>query len=478
MPPDALRYARCADGPVGSRLIAHPALSALVLTGSYETAELFARLAPRTPLMAETSGKNAMVVTPEADLDLAAADLVHSAFSHAGQKCSAASLGILVGDVATSARFRAQLVDATRSLELGPATASGTAMGPLVEAPSEKLQRALTVLEGRQRWVLEPRMLDQEANLWSPGIIEGVQPGDWFAQTECFGPVLGLIAARDLDEALEIQNAVPYGLTAGIWSLDPADCAHWADRVAAGNAYVNRPTTGAIVGRQPFGGYKRSVVGPGAKAGGPNYVLQLSRVADDGTPALGADPISTVASVLDVFSGGLSPSERAALGAAARSDAYWWVAEFGADHDEAKLFCESNVLRYRPLSGLTIRVSPTAADWDVARAIVGAVGAGAEPVVSLHPDEEGRRTGLERLPNIGVLVESPTALAARLDTMAMARVRLVGSEPGLERLEPRIHVDGRPPVVLGRVELLRYLREQTVSRTLHRFGNVVAPPDA
>jgi RHH-type proline utilization regulon transcriptional repressor/proline dehydrogenase/delta 1-pyrroline-5-carboxylate dehydrogenase len=460
-------------------LVAHPALNGLVLTGSYETAELCTRLAPHTPLMAETSGKNAIVVTPEADLDQAAADLVHSAFSHAGQKCSAASLGILVGDVARSERFRAQLVDATRSLELGPATAPSTAMGPLVEAPSEKLQRALTTLEGHQRWLLEPKLVDEKAHLWSPGIIEGVQPEDWFARTECFGPVLGLIAARNLDEAVGIQNAVPYGLTAGLWSLDPSDGTDWADRVDAGNAYVNRPTTGAIVGRQPFGGYKRSVVGPGAKAGGPNYVLQLCRVDDDGVPALSADPAPAVTSVLGALTDGLNPSEQAALHVAARSDAYWWAAEFGVDHDEAMLFCESNVLRYRPLPGLTIRVAPGAKGLDAARLLVGALTVGAAPIVSLHPDVGEMRwhSRLEGLAGVSVVAESSAALAARLGREEVARVRLLGSDHGLNGLEPRIHVDARPPVLLGRVELLRYLREQTVSRTLHRFGNVVPPPD-
>ena len=477
VPGDALVYARCPDGPVGSRLIAQRDLAAVVLTGSYETAELFARLAPGTALMAETSGKNAMVVMPEADLDQAAADLVHSAFSHAGQKCSAASLGILVGDVATSERFRAQLVDATRSLELGPATAPATAMGPLVEAPAEKLWRALTTLENCQRWLLEPELLDEATHLWSPGIIEGVGPGDWFARTECFGPVLGLMAARDLDEALALQNAVPYGLTAGIWSLDPADCARWVEGVDAGNAYVNRATTGAIVGRQPFGGFKRSVVGPGAKAGGPNYVLQLSRFEDDGLPTLGAEPAAAVTSVLDRLADGLEPAPLGALQAAARSDAYWWAAEFGVDHDEAMLFCESNVLRYRPLPGLTIRIAPGASTLDVGRVLVGAVAVGASPIISLHPDEERWRARLEPVPGFGVVVESAPALASRLGGLAEARVRLVGQEAELRGFEPRIHVDARPPVLLGRIELLRYLREQTVSRTLHRFGNVVPAPD-
>ena len=488
VPRDVLLYARCPDGPVGSHLITHSGVNALVLTGSYETAELFARLAPDTPLMAETSGKNAIVVMPEADLDQAVADLVRSAFSHSGQKCSAASLGILVGEVAVSTRFRAQLVDAARSLRLGPATLPGTAMGPLIEAPSPKLERAFGTLEGQQRWLLEPRVVDAASNLWSPGIIEGVRPGDWFARTECFGPVLGLMAVRDLDEALAAQNAVAFGLTGGIWSLDPRDCHHWADRVEVGNAYVNRHITGAIVGRQPFGGYKRSVVGPGAKAGGPNYVLQLSSVADkaDAIPTLGAEPGPAVASILDFLADAVAPGELIRLEAAARSDAYWWANEFGRQLDEASLFCESNVLRYRPLRDLIIRVAPGAAVPQVARVLLAATVVGAASVLSVgsHVGPPGldpaflrplgERAGSE------VVLEEADALVARLRGLgdaAVARMRLVGDEPGLRALEPQVHIDARPPVLLGRMELLRYLREQTLSQTLHRFGNVVAAPD-
>ena len=487
IPPDVLLYARCADGPVGSHLIAHPGVAALVLTGSYETAELFAQMAPQTQLFAETSGKNAIVITPEADLDLAAADLVRSAFSHSGQKCSAASLGILVGEVAASQRFRDQLVDAARSLELGPAIRAGTAMGPLIEAPSSKLQRALGSLQGRQRWLLEPQLADAASNLWSPGIIEGVEAGDWFAQTECFGPVLGLIAVRDLDEALAVQNSVPFGLTGGICSLDPKDCRYWADRVEVGNAYVNRHTTGAIVGRQPFGGYKRSVVGPGAKAGGPNYVLQLCDVRDhpDVLPGLYMEPVSAVRSLLDFLATVVEPGELVRLQAAAGSDAYWWAEVFDREIDEASLFCESNVLRYRPLPGLIIRVTESS-DLHWCRTLLAATSVGAAFTLSVPPTsgspEPGRmllRTVADRI-GCEFVVEQTAGLISRLQAMktsAVARVRLVGEEPGLHVLEPRFHVDARPPVLLGRVEVLRYLREQTISQTLHRFGNVVAPPD-
>jgi RHH-type proline utilization regulon transcriptional repressor/proline dehydrogenase/delta 1-pyrroline-5-carboxylate dehydrogenase len=488
LPRDALAYGRCPDGPVGSHLISHPGVAAIVLTGSYDTAEFFAESAPGKLLMAETSGKNAIVVMPEADLDQAAADIVRSAFSHSGQKCSAASLAILVGDVALSDRFRAQLVDATRSLQLGPAVWPGTAMGPLIESPSSKLQRALTTLEGRQRWVLEPERLDAASNLWSPGILEGVELGDWFAGTECFGPVLGLMAVRTLDEALAAQNAVPFGLTGGIWSLDPHDCRYWADRVEVGNGYINRHTTGAIVGRQPFGGYKRSVVGPGAKAGGPNYVLQLSQVEDDpaALPTRGAEPPADVVSLLDFLSGELEPAEALRLEAAARSDAYWWAGTFGVETDEASLFCESNILRYRPLPDLIIRVANGAHRAGVARTVLAATAVGAKFVLSAssHAGPTGwdpeflrrlvDRTGCE------LVWEDTADLISRLRALApsaVARVRLVGDEPALHALEPQFHVDTRPPVLLGRVELLRYLREQTLSQSLHRFGNVVASPD-
>ncbi|HJR24522.1 MAG TPA: bifunctional proline dehydrogenase/L-glutamate gamma-semialdehyde dehydrogenase, partial [Acidimicrobiales bacterium] len=349
VPRDALRYLRCPDGPIGEHVIAHEGIDAIVLTGAYDTARLFHGLAPATPLFAETSGKNAIVVLPDADLDLAVADLVRSAFGHAGQKCSAASLAICVGEVATSVRFRRQLVDATRTLVVGDARRPETVMGPLIEAPSDKLRRALTTLEPGQRWLLEPRPLDA-ATLWSPGILDGVARGSWFHQTECFGPVLGLMAAPDLDAAIALQNGVPFGLTGGIHTLDPAKAAHWLDRVEVGNAYVNRPITGAIVQRQPFGGWKRSVVGPGAKAGGPNYVAQLGHWTTTGLPQRGRSPSPAVQARLRALVeeleglGGLDPADRARLDAAARSDALAWDEELAVEHDPTGLFCEANVL--------------------------------------------------------------------------------------------------------------------------------------
>jgi RHH-type proline utilization regulon transcriptional repressor/proline dehydrogenase/delta 1-pyrroline-5-carboxylate dehydrogenase len=468
VPRDVLQLLHCPEEDVGERLVSHPQLGGIILTGSAATARVLHDLAPDTPLFAETSGKNALVVLPDADLDLAAADLVRSAFGHAGQKCSAASLGILVGEAYDSARLHRKLLDAARSLPIGPGYRPGTAMGPLIGPPGTELRRALTTLDAGEHWLLEPQLVDPAIELWSPGIKLGVRAGSWFHRTECFGPVLGLMAARDLDEAVAIQNSTGFGLTGGIHTLDPAAADRWLAAVEVGNAYVNRAITGAIVRRQPFGGWKASVVGPGAKAGGPNYVSQLGTWHDAGRPTVGQAPGPVVAGLLAVQAGLLGHAERAWLEAAARSDAHWLATELEAEHDPSGLFCEANVLRYRPLPEVVVRAGAGTPLVHVLRVAVAALGLGIEPDISLHPDVATTASGL------AARTESPEQFATRMAGRPRERLRLLGApEPGLRALAPQCYLDTRPVVALGRVELRRYVREQSVSRTLHRFGNLV-----
>ena len=306
--------------------------------------------------------------------------------------------------------------------------------------------------------------------------------GSWFHQTECFGPVLGLMAAADLDAAIALQNGVPYGLTGGIHTLDPAKVARWLDRVEVGNAYVNRAITGAIVQRQPFGGWKRSVVGPGAKAGGPNYVAQLGHWTNTSLPERGQAPGAPVAArlgaLIDELEGmdGLGPADRTRLAAAARSDALAWADELAVEHDPAGLFCEANVLRYRPLRALVVRIAADAAPVDVARVLVATALAAPGADVSVDPHHRTPLSSVEHRR------ETATELAARVATMTPPpdRVRLVGHHDlTAADLPGDSYLDARPPVDDGRIELPRYRREQAVSRTLHRFGNLlaVAPAD-
>ncbi|TNC18444.1 aldehyde dehydrogenase family protein [Georgenia sp. 311] len=486
VPGDVLQVVRTDEGETGRALVAHDGVDAVVLTGAAETAALFSSWRAGRPggprVLAETSGKNTLVITPAADYDLAVADLVVSAFGHAGQKCSAASLVVLVGSAGRSRRLLRQLVDAVRSVRVGWPEDLGVTMGPVITPPEGKLRRALTELDPGERWLVEPRPLDDSGRLWSPGLKDGVAPGSFFHLTECFGPVLGIMRADTLDEALALQNATAYGLTGGLHSLDEREIDRWLDRVDVGNAYVNRHITGAIVQRQPFGGWKGSVVGPGAKAGGPNYVAQLGTWAADGLPAHTAQPGPAVLSALADYAGLLGPRERAWLARAAGSDAAALAAELGAPRDLTGLRAESDVLRYRP-APLTVRTVPGARHVDLLRVVVAARAAGVPVDVSLDPVTSASLTalrgpdahpGLRRLSGHVTRAESDADFLRHVhDT---ARVRVVGEGPAADALVtelwPQVCVIGGPVLATGRRELLGVLREQAVSRTLHRFGHL------
>jgi len=293
VPQDVLQFVPAPDNEIGRRLIVDERTAAVILTGSIETARLFQGWRPHLRLFAETSGKNSLIITALADRDQAIKDLVRSAFGHNGQKCSAASLAILEAEVYDDPDFRRQLQDAASSRAVGSAWELASLQTPLTQPPSPKLLRALTTLEPGEEWLLEPRSQTAdggppntlaENRLWSPGIKLGVQPGSFFHTTECFGPVLGLMRAQDLNEAIAFANGVEFGLTGGIHSLDDREVERWLERVQVGNAYINRHITGAIVRRQPFGGWKASNVGPGAKAGGPNYLFQFSHTRQASRP--------------------------------------------------------------------------------------------------------------------------------------------------------------------------------------------------
>jgi RHH-type proline utilization regulon transcriptional repressor/proline dehydrogenase/delta 1-pyrroline-5-carboxylate dehydrogenase len=425
IPRSALHFVPSRDRAAGRRLITHPDVDAVVLTGSFETARMFLGWRPTLRLHAETSGKNAIVITATADIDEAIADLVKSAFGNAGQKCSAASLGIVEASVYDDERFRRRLADAVRTLRPGPGWDLATSMGPLIRPPDAVLERGFVELAPGEEWLVEPVPLDEKRYLWRPGVRLGVRPGSWYHQTECFGPVLGLMRARDLDEAIAWQNSTGFGLTAGIYALDPAEIEQWRENVEAGNLYVNRGITGAIVRRQAFGGWKRSVMGPGAKAGGPNYVASLGQwePAED--------------------------NDRSAFVAGCRQA---WTA-MGKTIDESGLLAESNVFRYRPLRTVAICVGDGVPMSTVDLAVAAAGVAGTE-----------------------VVVVQPAELAALAAAgQQFVKVRLLGEvddEVRLAAIDAGLWVDDTPVAKDPRHEMLRWAHEQAVSESRHRHGNV------
>ena len=191
----------------------------MILTGGTETALEMLDRKPTMHLLAETGGKNATIVTALADRDLAIKNVLHSAFSHSGQKCSATSLLILEDEVYHDAKFRDTLCDAVESLRVGSAWDLPTKVGPLIRPPAGSLERGLMELEPGESWAVMPRLhVDDNPHLVSPGVKWGVEPDSFTHCTELFGPVLGVMRARDLHEAIDLVNATGYGLTTGLES--------------------------------------------------------------------------------------------------------------------------------------------------------------------------------------------------------------------------------------------------------------------
>ncbi|TDW74065.1 L-proline dehydrogenase [Curtobacterium sp. PhB25] len=472
-PADVLAFLQVSENELGQQLIASPMVDQVILTGAYETAELFRSFRPDLPLLAETSGKNAVIVTPSSDLDLAVKDVVASAFGHAGQKCSAASLVVMVGSVAKSKRFRNQLLDAVSSLTVGSPTDPTTQMGPIIEPASGKLLAGLTTLGAGETWAVEPKQLDETGKLWSPGVRQGVRRGSEFHRTEYFGPILGMMTADTLDEAIDIVNEVDYGLTSGLHSLDPAEIGTWLGRIQAGNLYVNRGITGAIVRRQPFGGWKKSAVGAGTKAGGLNYLLGLGSWA----PAL-----STAASVpsapVSAFvraTGVTSP----VLDRSLASDEQAWSTLFGTATDVSALSAERNIARYLPFPSVQVRLASgdEEAVPDLVRVVAAALRAGTAVDVSTAAAlPTPVASALRSLPIVRSVSQSVSdeSFASSIAAGPSTRVRLIGGDTSALYSaiggRPDVAVYGGPVTEAGRLEILPFVREQAVSITAHRFG--------
>ncbi len=473
IPKEVLQFVTPAKG-LAKKLVADPRIGGVVLTGASDTAAKFLDFRPDLRLFAETGGKNAMIITANADHDQAIKDLVKSAFGHGGQKCSAASLAVLEAEVYDNAAFMRQLRDAAASLRVGVAWDTANVMTTLIHEPDETLRRGLTTLDAGEEWLLEPRMLEGNSCLWTPGIKRGVAPGSWYQQTECFGPVLGLVRADNLAHAIEIVNSVKYGLTSGLHSLDDREIALWRENIEAGNLYINRGITGAIVRRQPFGGWKASVYGPGAKAGGPNYVAQFCHWEPDGLPQRKGNLDAEEKALLQALVSWAGEETTEMLTAAAGNFAHAWATEFSQEHDPSGVRGEHNHFRYRPQPGVLVRVAEGTAKAETALAVLAAKLARVPVTVSAADAEL-----LPKLSGVAAVEESDAALAARIGGGKWTVFRALGAtSEELLRATNQAHLAYVPGRALanGRLEMRACFREQAVAHSYHRYGNIISPP--
>lgn len=478
VPKTVLQFINCPDDPVGSKLIQDARLNAVILTGATSTAHLFAKMRPGIDLSAETGGKNALIITALADRDQAIKDLIHSAFSHNGQKCSAASLAILEKEVYDDPHFMKQLRDAAASLKVGSPWDLSSKITPLIRKSVDPLLRGQTTLEQGESWLLKPSPSPHNPNLWTPGIKLGVKQGSFTQRTELFGPVLGLIRAENLDHAIHIANATPYGLTSGIHTLDKREQKKWQHLIIAGNCYINRTITGAIVRRQPFGGCKNSSYGHGSKAGGPNYLTQFMHAKQIDIPKEkfpAGDFVNNLTRFLEKFD--LSAEDLGFWYASVSSYAFFWQ-QFKRDKDRSKIVGEDNLFRYIPHKKLVLRLTPQDAPIDYLRAFAAALTTETRLEISWEKgeDEKVRHANWEAmLPIFNIIEENEASFAERVKGGKIRRIRMLHKpSEALKKAaaEGAAYIDHAPVLANGRIELLHYLREMSLSISYHRYGNL------
>jgi RHH-type proline utilization regulon transcriptional repressor/proline dehydrogenase/delta 1-pyrroline-5-carboxylate dehydrogenase len=283
LPAGVLNYLPGRGEVAGAALVEHPDVSLIAFTGSRAVGlAINATAAEKSKqgaaqvkrVIAEMGGKNAIIVDADADLDEAVVGVMKSAFGYQGQKCSACSRAIVLAEVYDA--FLKRLIDATRSLKIGPAEEPATSVGPVIDEESFRRIKSYIGIgksEGRLVLGVDPGPLVEQGWYIGPHIFADVPPSARIAQEEIFGPVLAVIRAADLTEALRIANGTDYALTGGIFSRSPASLDRARREYLVGNLYLNRAITGALVNRQPFGGFKMS--GIGSKAGGRDYLLQF-----------------------------------------------------------------------------------------------------------------------------------------------------------------------------------------------------------
>jgi len=280
VPPGVLNCLHGRGSVIGAYLVDHPDVEMIAFTGSREVGLRIWESAGKTRpgqrelkrVVCEMGGKNAIIVDSDADLDETIVDTIYSAFGYQGQKCSACSRLIVLEE--NYDRVMQRLLAAAASLRVGNPEEPGITVGPVIdETAYRRIQEIIESGKSEATLAFQATKIPEIGYFIPPTIFTGVKPEMTLSQCEIFGPVLSVLKARDLDDAIRIANDTDYALTAGFFSRSPANIERVKAELVAGNVYVNRSCTGAVVGRHPFGGFKMS--GGGTKAGGSDYLLNF-----------------------------------------------------------------------------------------------------------------------------------------------------------------------------------------------------------
>ena len=438
-----------ADREATPLLTSSPIIKHVILTGGTETAQTLAHNNPRKPLSAETGGKNVMIISAKSDRDHAIMNACRSAFGNAGQKCSACSLLLVERSVYDHPEFFEKLKDCASSLKVGGVWNAGNIVGPMITNKNEKLEQAFK-LEPGERWLIAPEFVDEKHYILRPTIKVDVKPGSFTFRTELFAPLLAVAPYDTLEQAVALVNGLDYGLTSGLQSLDEQEQRYWKNNILAGNLYINRGITGAVVNRQPFGGMKLSAFGPGLKAGGPNYVAQFMTICDKP---------------------GTSTDYR-------KSYAEWYEKEFRHPRNiQPTIRGEQNVFRYLPLAGgMAVRLFGDETKEQLEMVCLAAKTVGTPLTVS---SDDGNAL-LDTARAFGAKTVSENLAAFCESIKRFERIRTISKEVPDIVFQAAANCDKyiaqALPVHDGRIELTHYIKEQSIANEYHRYGSQIEVP--
>ncbi|MBQ8736572.1 MAG: bifunctional proline dehydrogenase/L-glutamate gamma-semialdehyde dehydrogenase [Bacteroidaceae bacterium] len=446
VPKEALQVV-ITDREALTTLTTAPEIKHIILTGGTETAQNITKVNPATPLSAETGGKNVMILTASGDRDHAIMNVVASAFGNAGQKCSACSLLLVERSVYNDPDFHEKLKDAATSMKVGSVWNAGNIVGPMITNNNEKLNEALK-LEAGESWLVPPRFVDEKKYILAPTVKMGVKPGSYSFRTELFGPMLSVCPFDTLQQAIDLVNGLDYGLTSGIQSLDEKERMLWREQIKAGNLYINRGITGAIVNRQPFGGMKLSAFGGGIKAGGPNYCACFVNITDKED------------SKVDYK----------------QSYAKAYETEFAHPRDWNKCHGEQNLFRYLPLDSMVLRLFPGDSDEQAKMIALAAKTCKTPLTISFDPSDDRSAS----LASTGCILKKEGMKDFLASMASYERIRTCSPNIPMEMYEKAAatnkYIATAPPVKEGRVELIHYIKEQSISYEYHRYGSISEVP--
>jgi len=475
IPKTVLQFINCTDEVADQHMISHPMLAAMVLFSRSSTAQKIHKKFPKLDLTAVTNGKNNMIITAFSDRDLAVQDLVTSAFTFSGQNYSHCSIAIVEEEVYEDFSFREKLCAAAASLTVGPSWDPSVNLSPLIECPSHQTLRAMTSLEKNEYWLLKPEPDAHYPNRWSAGIKFDVEQDNHFFNFDYPLPLLGVVKAKDIHHAIELANSTVYGLCAGLHSLDPKEKVRWLEKIEAGNCYVNRPITGAMIRREPFGGCKLSSFGTRYKTGGPNFLYNCQIATQKYLPQQKQsvnEEVNKLTPLLEILD--LSAEELGIWYASIANYAYWW-GRVKHERDPSKIIGQDNLFGYVPRKKIIVYIGEDCSIFDTLRICAACLTCKAQFKILWNETYDQGFDWLKLDSIIPVYkwpLEKILSEIENNDYEVLRTASLLDDQIYSCAVTGNCYLATQPVLANGRLELLHYVREVTLSYNYERYGSL------